>query len=300
MTGIYDWCKARLRIERFNEALEVSISAVKQPNVQKAVILARGLGKRIRLSDSSAALSGEQLHAADAGVKAMIPIGRPFLDFVLSALADAGIRDVCLVIGPEHTAIREYYDSLELRRIKVYFAVQEHPIGTANALLSAREFAANDPFLSLNSDNYYPLEVFKAMRELGEPGLPAFERNALLKQSNVPEERLREYALLRVSNYGYLEEIIEKPAALPASSEQNPVFVSLNCWRFDSAIFRACEQVPCSERGEFELPEAVQYGIANLGLRLKAVPFRAGVLDLSRRSDIASVSARLCDVSVEL
>jgi glucose-1-phosphate thymidylyltransferase len=268
--------------------------------VTKAVILARGIGKRMRSADASAALSGEQLHAADAGIKAMIPIGRPFLDFVLSALADAGIENVCLVIGPEHSSIRDYYNSLALRRIQIHFAIQERPIGTANALLSARQFAGGNQFLSLNADNYYSPEVFKAMYTLGEPGLPAFERNALLEQSNVPEERLREYALLRIGNSGYLEGIIEKPGALPASSAHESVYISLNCWRFDSAIFRACEEVPRSARGEFELPEAVQYGIANLGLRLKAVPFRAGVLDLSRRADIASVAAHLRDVTVEL
>lgn len=264
------------------------------------MILARGLGKRMRVADSATALSREQLHAAAAGVKAMIPIGRPFLDYVLSALADAGIRNVCLVIGPEHNAIREYYRAMELRRIQIHFTIQEQPIGTANALLSAREFAGEDPFLSLNSDNYYPSEVFKALRTLGEPGLPAFEQQSLLQQSNIPEERLRSYALLRIGRSGYLDEIVEKPSALPKSAGNEPVFLSMNCWRFDSTIFRACEEVPRSARGEFELPEAVQYGIANLGLRLKAVPFRAGVLDLSRRSDIASVSARLCDVSVEL
>ena len=269
-------------------------------SLKKAVILARGLGKRMRSGDSHAGLSGEQLRAADAGVKAMIPIGRPFLDFVLSALTDSGIESVCLVIGPEHSAIREYYNSLKLHRIQIEFAIQERPIGTANALLSVREFVSGDPFLSLNSDNYYPVEVFKAMRELGEPGLPAFEREALVQNSNIPAERVREYALLRIGSSGYLEEIIEKPAVLPAASAQNPVFVSLNCWRFDSDIFRACEEVPRSVRGEFELPEAVQYGIANLGLRLKAIPFRAGVLDLSRRSDIASVAARLRNVSVAL
>ena len=230
----------------------------------------------------------------------MIPIGRPFLDYVLSALADAGIRSVCLVIGPEHNAIREYYGSLELRRIQIHFAIQEQPIGTANALLSAREFVGEDPFLSLNSDNYYSSEVFKTLRALGEPGLPAFEQESLLRQSNISEERLRSYALLRIGRSGYLEEIVEKPSAWPKSAANESVFLSMNCWRFDSAIFRACEEVPRSARGEFELPEAVQHGIANLGLRLKAIPFRAGVLDLSRRSDIEAVAARLRDVSVKL
>ena len=33
---------------------------------------------------------------ADTGVKALIPIGRPFLDYVLSALADAGLAPLVL------------------------------------------------------------------------------------------------------------------------------------------------------------------------------------------------------------
>lgn len=271
-------------------------------SLQKAVILARGVGKRMRLADSSAGLSDEQLRAADSGVKALIPIGRPFLDFVLSALADAGIRSACLVIGPEHASIRDYYNSLAPRRIQIHFAIQEQPIGTANALLAAREFVGGDPFLSLNSDNYYPVEVFRTLRVLGEPGLPAFERATLLAQSNIPVERIQSYAVLRINDSGYLEEIIEKPDAqrIEPANTGGEVFISMNCWRFDCGIFRACESVPRSPRGEFELPEAVQYGISTLGLRFKAVPFRAGVLDLSRRSDIASVAARLRNVRVEL
>ena len=146
--------------------------------IRKAVILARGLGKRMRSQDTTAQLAADQMRAADAGMKAMIPIGRPFLDYVLSALADAGFRQVCLVVGPEHTAIREYYQSISARRIEISFAIQEEALGTANALLTTEQFAGREEFLVLNSDNYYPVEVFRALRALGEPGLPAFEREA--------------------------------------------------------------------------------------------------------------------------
>lgn len=268
--------------------------------ITKAVILARGLGKRMRSADSSAHLADEQSRAADAGMKAMIPIGRPFLDYVLSALADAGFTDVCLVVGPEHTAIREYYASIPARRIRVSFAIQESPIGTANALLAAESFAAGESFLVLNSDNYYPVEVFRALRALGESGLPAFEREALLRDSNIPPDRIRGYALLEINTAGDLVRIIEKPGQMLEAVAAKEIFISMNCWRFSSAIFRACREVPRSARGEFELPEAVQYGLASLGLRFKAIPFRVGVLDLSYRGDIAEVAKRLDDVRVEL
>jgi len=269
--------------------------------IGKAVILARGLGKRMRSEDPSVQLEADQMQTADAGMKAMIPIGRPFLDFVLSALADAGFSQVCLIIGPEHTAIREYYGKIPSRRIKISFAIQEAPLGTANALLTVEPFADGEEFLVLNSDNYYPAAVFRALRTLGEPGLPAFEREALVRESEIPRERVLRYALLQISDTGYLQKIVEKPDQMPDGTvDDGEVFISMNCWRFSPAIFRACEQVPRSARGEYELPEAVQLGLSSLGLRFKAVPFHTGVLDLSHRSDIAQVAKRLAGIHVEL
>jgi glucose-1-phosphate thymidylyltransferase len=266
--------------------------------VDRAVILARGLGKRMRVDDASAQLPPDQATAADAGIKAMIPVGRPFLDYVLSALADAGIRSICLVVGPEHTSVRDYYRSLDPRRIHIAFAIQTKALGTANALLAARSFVGREPFLVLNSDNYYPVEVFRRLCELGEPGLAAFERESLIRDGNIPRERIRDYALLRIDRAGYLEGIVEKPALVPDARRE--VFVSMNCWRFDDAIFHACEQVPQSARGEFELPQAVQLGITSFGLRFKAVPFGTGVLDLSYRADIPAIAQRLANTRPDL
>jgi dTDP-glucose pyrophosphorylase len=272
----------------------------KSKGINKAVILARGLGKRMRSSVSSAHLDADQSQAADVGVKAMIPVGRPFLDFVLSALADAGFGQACLVVGPEHTAIREYYSSIAPKRITVSFATQERPIGTANALLAAEAFISDESFIVLNSDNYYPVEVFRALLLLGESGLPAFEQESLIREGNIPSERVRGYALLKIDEGDYLQHIVEKPGDIPVASDIGAIFISMNCWRFTPEILRACRDVPRSPRGEFELPEAVQFGLSSLGLRFKVVRFRTGVLDLSYRGDIAEVARRLAGVRVEL
>ena len=69
----------------------------------------------------------------------------------------------------------------------------------------------------------------------------------------------------------------------------------MNLWRFDSRIFAACERVPRSVRGEYELPEAVGVAIRD-GVRFKAIPARGPVLDLSRRHDTAEVARRLSGV----
>ena len=56
----------------------------------KAVLLARGLGSRMKQDGDAATITASQAAAAAAGSKGMMPIGsRPFLDYVLSALADA-------------------------------------------------------------------------------------------------------------------------------------------------------------------------------------------------------------------
>ncbi|MGI8619426.1 MAG: nucleotidyltransferase family protein, partial [Gemmatimonadaceae bacterium] len=60
---------------------------MRRPTTTKAVVLARGLGTRMRAADSTADLDADASAIADSGVKAMIPVGRPFLDYVLSALA---------------------------------------------------------------------------------------------------------------------------------------------------------------------------------------------------------------------
>src|SRR6266496_6133829 len=121
---------------------------------RKAVVLARGLGTRMRQSDGMARLDPAQEAAAAAGIKAMISFGRPFLDYVLSALADAGLEEVCLVIGPEHAAVRDYHTTtVPPRRVRLAFAVQEEPRGTADAVLAAEQFAAGEGFLVINSDN---------------------------------------------------------------------------------------------------------------------------------------------------
>ena len=266
----------------------------------KAVVLARGLGTRMRAADASATLSQEQAAVADTGVKAMIAIDRPFLDYVLSALADAGFSDVCLVVGPEHGAVREYYARNVPSRVTIHFAIQEMPLGTADAVLAAASFIGDDAFIVLNSDNYYPPEVLRQLRAQREPALPAFDRATLLSDGNIPAERIARYALLDVGADGYLRRVVEKPDPATARTFGPDAGVSMNVWLLTPAIFEACRRVPPSARGEVELPNAIQWAIEHLHMRVRAIPVSAGVLDLSHRGDIPLVAARLRGTPVQL
>ncbi len=268
----------------------------------KAVILARGQGTRMRAEDGTAPLDSRQAAVANTGVKALMPLGnRPFLDYVLSTLADAGCRRVCLVVGPEHRAIRDYYThGVALQRLSIEFAIQEEPHGTADAVSAAADFVGRDPFLMLNSDNFYPLEACQALLGQAGPAVALFEREALLAGSNIPPDRITKFAVGEVDAAGCLRRIIEKPDAETLSRLPPPLWVNMNCWRFGPSIFWACRSIPRSPRGEFELTMAVQYAIDVLGERFQVVPLHAPVLDLTSRRDIALIEAKLAGMEVRL
>ncbi|MEP6618764.1 MAG: sugar phosphate nucleotidyltransferase [bacterium] len=269
--------------------------------ITKAVILARGLGTRMRHPDGAPALTVAQATVADDGVKGMIPIGRPFLDYVISALADAGISDVCLVIGPENRRIRDYYGGdVELSRVRVHFAVQAEPLGTADAVLAAEAFAAGDHVLALNSDNYYPAHTLRALRDLGTAGVAVFERSALVTLGNIDAERIAKFSVVEMDDHGMLARIIEKPDAATMAAFGADVFVGMNSWAFPPAIYQACRRIRPSVRGELELQDAVQFARDELGVGFRVLPFRDGVLDLSSRGDISSVAEHLRNVEPRL
>jgi dTDP-glucose pyrophosphorylase len=255
----------------------------------------------MREADDTAPLSAAQAAAADHGAKAMLPVGRPFLDYVLSGLADAGFSDVCIVVAPQHADMRDRYTRASIpTRLRVQFAVQLKPVGTADAVLAAEEFVAGEPFVVVNADNYYPTDVLSRLRTTlpdGPAGV-AFTRAGLLRSGDVAGDRLAAYALLDIRD-GILQHIVEKPDAATMSARADAP-VSMNCWRLDSNIFRACRDVQPSARDELELPNAIQYAVDVLGERFQMITADAPVLDLSRRADVAKVAARLQNVAVHL
>jgi len=278
---------------------ETSALAAERP-CTKAVILAAGLGKRMRAASEGAVLSPEQAAAAESGVKGMIPINQPFLDYILSAVADAGFTDVCMVVARENDSIRKYYSNRALKRLRITFAVQLSPIGTADAVLAAREFTLGEPFVVLNSDNYYPPEPLARLRVADGAATIGFSREGLLRGGDTSPERIAGYAYLEVNADGTLRRIVEKPSVAELGARGAGIRVSMNCWRFTSAFFRACRDVQPSPRGELELPLAVQYAIEVLGMRFIVIPDDSAVLDLSGRADIPRVAAALATTEVSL
>jgi dTDP-glucose pyrophosphorylase len=275
---------------------------------ERAVILARGLGTRMREA-TDGTLDTAQVRAAETGAKAMMPIAvpraggsgaasRPFLDYSLSALADAGYTDVCLVVAPDHDAMARHYSGPgRPRRLRLAFAVQDEPIGTADAVAAAEAWTGDDPFLVINGDNYYAVPTLASL--VGRPGAATalYRAETLLAKSNIPADRIRAFALGVVED-GRLARVVEKPTPAQAAALGGDALVSMTCWRMPAEIHAACRRVTRSVRGEYELVDAVNALIAG-GVRFDVVVAGDGVLDLSRRADVAAVEHALAGVIVD-
>ncbi|MDO5746817.1 MAG: nucleotidyltransferase family protein [Actinomycetaceae bacterium] len=275
-----------------------SCSGTALPPITKAVVLARGLGTRMRADDPSADLTDEQAKVAAQGAKGMIDVGRPFLDYVISALGDAGITDICLVIGPEHDVFRNYYGKMETTRLRLHFAIQEEPLGTANAVQAAESFADDNPIIVVNSDNYYPANALATLVRGGGSGVIGFERQAMINKSNIPADRITAFAILDVDDKGHMKGILEKPSQDVLKAHPSAP-LSMNAWAFSPLVFEACRSIEKSERGEYEIIDAADW-MTEHGEVFPVYEVEEGVLDMSRRTDIQAVKDALKDIPVTL
>ena len=264
-----------------------------------AVVLARGSGRRMQRPDAGAALTAAQQVAADAGAKVLMPVGgatpRPFLDYALSALADAGCTEACLVVAPDHEAMRARYPPDRGARLRVHFAVQADPGGTAAAVAAAAPVVGERPFLVANGDNLYPPEAIRGLVDLDTCGLCAFTRASLVRDSGFDVARVARFATVDVDEHGWLTGLREKPTAEALEAEAPDTLISMNLWRFDAAVLAACRDIAPSPRGEYELPDAVMLAVAR-GTPVRVLTAHGAVLDLTSRADIGVVSDRLAGV----
>jgi D-glycero-alpha-D-manno-heptose 1-phosphate guanylyltransferase len=114
----------------------------------EAIVLAGGFGTRLR-----------QL-VADVP-KPMAPIaGRPFLEILLSSLAQKGFSRVILSLGFMAQKISGHFGS-EFSGMKISYVVEEQPLGTGGAIRLAIEHVSADHVFVFNGDTFLDLEVQK-------------------------------------------------------------------------------------------------------------------------------------------
>ncbi|MBI4181325.1 MAG: NTP transferase domain-containing protein, partial [Chloroflexi bacterium] len=108
--------------------------------MKQAVILAAGEGQRLRPFTVTKP-------------KAMLTIaGKPILQYVVEALAQNGIRQIVIVVGYKRGQVFDYMGDGERFGVDITYVTQEKQLGTAHALLQAKDAVENE-FLVLPGDN---------------------------------------------------------------------------------------------------------------------------------------------------
>jgi NDP-sugar pyrophosphorylase family protein len=274
------------------------------------VILAGGISSRMRKPGDARLDPGLQ-RDAETRSKSMIRIGeagRPFLDYLLFNVREAGYRDIVIVVGEGDAAIRSYYGlkerGNEFGGLSISYALQPippgrvKPLGTADALLQAlhvRPDWAGTRFTVCNSDNLYSRRALTLVREVATGcAMIDYDRDAL----EYPSERIEQFAVIMKNEKNELVDIVEKPGPdvlARARDRAGRVGVSMNVWRFPyDRILPCLEETPLHPtRKEKELPSAVLLLVRRWPGSLLTIPLHEHVPDLTDRDDILEVQQYL-------
>ncbi len=113
---------------------------------EQAVIFAGGRGERLR-------------PLTDELPKPMAPVnGRPFVDYLLRMLCDAGIRRVVFLLGYKAQSVVDHYKNKEVPGLEISYSVGKEEDQTGRRLINAYE-KLEGKFLLLYGDNYWPVPL---------------------------------------------------------------------------------------------------------------------------------------------
>ncbi|HNQ55603.1 MAG TPA: sugar phosphate nucleotidyltransferase [Methanothrix sp.] len=193
--------------------------------MMQAIILAAGEGSRMR------PLTARR-------PKVMLPVaGRPFLEHIILRARTAGADRIVLVVGYCGEAVRSYFGDGSRLDLQIDYAVQDKQLGTGHALLAAQDLAESS-FLVLNGD-VLP----------DEPSLLALaSRGPAVSAIQVADPR--RYGVF-VGDGGRLKSVVEKSESPPSN------LANAGIYHFGTSIFDALRAIPLSERGEYELTDAL-------------------------------------------
>lgn len=170
--------------------------SIERISLPPLVILCGGLGTRLR-------------PAVQDTPKVLAPVGGiPFLGRLLENLKNQGARDVILSTGYGAEQVREYAKDGAQWDIRIRYAREPEPLGTAGALrFAAMEARLHDAFLAINGDTFFSGELKR---------LVDFHRDHKAKATValVRVEDARRYGTVRFdAESGAIEAFLEKNAA---------------------------------------------------------------------------------------
>lgn len=199
--------------------------------IEYAVILAAGEGQRLR-------------PCTVLKPKVMIPIAnKPILQYVVEALAVNGVRHIAMVVGYKKEQVQDYFGSGEKLGVEIDYIVQKQQLGTAHALMQARDMVG-DRFLVLPGDNIIKPNTIAQLIE-AKPSI------ILVKK----QENISKYGVVTVRKR-MVEDIVEKP------QETASRLVNTGIYALDRDVFEFMD-------GETELPMVLRNMIGR-GSRIAA------------------------------
>lgn len=230
----------------------------------KGLVLAGGHGTRLR-------------PLTFTGNKHMIPIAnQPILFYGLKHLAQAGIRDVGIVLGPLHEGIQEAIGTGEAFGLRVTYIHQGDPKGLAHAVLCAREFLGDDPFVMYLGDNLLQEGVTEFIH--------IFEREKPDAVVGVTEvENPGQYGIVELDG-DQIRSIEEKPSK-PKSN-----LALIGVYLFGPAIHPIIAALKPSKRDELEITEAI-WRLHEAGGRIIPHTVRGWWKDTGRPDDLLHANA---------
>lgn len=232
--------------------------------VKKAVVLAAGLGTRV-------------LPATKAMPKEMLTIvDKPAIQYIIEEVAASGIEDVLVVLSRGKSIVQDHFDrSPELERAlqssgktemyenvtkiaqlcNLKYIRQQEMKGTGNAVMYARSFVGNEPFVVVYGD-----DVIIGDDPATAQVCRAYEKYGLgaVTMKEVPKELVVKYCTLdvklREGNVYDVSDMIEKPK--PEEIISN--FSILGRCVLPPEIFGILENIPTGAGGEFQLTDAMK------------------------------------------
>ncbi|WP_122089262.1 UTP--glucose-1-phosphate uridylyltransferase AglF [Halalkalicoccus subterraneus] len=233
----------------------------------KAVVLAAGKGTRLR-------------PLTEDKPKAMVEVdGKPLVAHCFDRLAELGAEEFVVVVGYMKEHIIEHFGD-SYRDIPITYTHQREQLGLAHALLSVEEHI-DDDFMLMLGDNIFNANLADVVRRQQEE-----RTDAAFLVEEVPYEEASRYGVCDTNDFGEITEVIEKPEDPPTN------LVMTGFYTFSPAIFHACQLVQPSNRGEYEISEAIDLLIRS-GRTIDAIGLDGWRIDVGYPEDRDEAEKRL-------
>jgi len=237
--------------------------------IRHAVVLAGGYATRLRPTSLSMS-------------KHLVPLAnKPVLGWVLSQIAEAGVREVFIVVGPHNREqIAEYVSDGSKFGLSVEYLLQGRPLGIAHAVSLAEGYVSGS-FLVYLGDNLLKGGVAPYLKRFAEARADAL---VILKEVEDPTR----FGVAVFDGGGRLVGFVEKPKEPPSR------FALVGLYFFTPVVFDYIKQLKPSWRGEYEITDALALMLRDGG-RVEYVVHEGWWLDVGKKDDVLTANALLLD-----